>query len=324
MIMRALHFVVLLIALHIDQRFGVAGNNVVLLCGGPGEWDEKDPEKHDKTWHPFVTSPQLMANNRAIGRHLPHTFHWIVYKPAYEKRWATDLRSDSIRVGHTENVKNKKDNGGKSFTSYVNLIEGRARERGWTLHWINSNDEFWPILESLKDPIDEFYYWGHASHGEDGRDASLNGLWLTLDHDPTTHVGVAPHDPRAIIATDEVAHHKSLQRLFASLVQAEPGKPPQESPPRFAVLYGCNTYKFAEALRDNFDISTIGFKHKITFAFIHGNPWDPQDNASKIGAPTRFDYVEPPVRANGAPERMKVPIGVEMPYPVKAQFQFDF
>jgi hypothetical protein len=119
--------------------------NIILVSGGPSIYDREDPERHDKSWDNFVTSPGLMFNAKLLPPSSDKVeVWWFVFRPAYKARWEDDTKADDFRKEHTTNVL-------KSASSYVDLIEKKAAERKWKLRWIESADEFWNKLESFQE-----------------------------------------------------------------------------------------------------------------------------------------------------------------------------
>ena len=126
---------------------------LVLLSGGPGLFDDRDLE-HDKSWANYVTPPLLLHQRKALVEKGEDVV-WYVYKPAYEQRWTDD--SASTRRAQKDAVKEVKD---KKFTSYVDLIEGRAKKNGWKLVWISDGNDFYLELTRLpKRSITRVWFW---------------------------------------------------------------------------------------------------------------------------------------------------------------------
>jgi len=223
--------------------------NFVLISGGPGPFDNRDVE-HDQSWANYVTPPLLLTDTEEKRKAFvaeDEEVWWFVYKPAYERRWMED--SSSSIEARKKAVKQVKDRG---FTSYVNLIEGRARERGWNLRWLNEADDLWKKLKTFsKRSISHIWYWGHAR----------DDLWLSVQHDPGTGVAVAP-DPDEIIKISSI--DSTLKNHFR-----------KGAVDRMNRFIGCNTVKFAEAWAKTFDVWAEGVEDKVNFASIHKTGGEP-------------------------------------------------
>jgi len=221
--------------------------NFILLSGGPGPYDDRDVE-HDKSWANYVTPPLLLSLKDekivSIGTKDEDVL-WFVYKPAYSERWETDLK-DNNRKKAIEDVKNE------GFTSYIDKITGRAKDRGWILIWLDDADEFWTKIKLLNDPISRLWYWGHARHD----------LWLGLRHNSAGDA-VAP-DTSAIITVDSIKKHKSLKSNFNDQDKIRQHR-----------FIGCNTEAFAEKWASTFGTWTEGIKGKVDFGGIHKSGGEP-------------------------------------------------
>jgi subtilisin family serine protease len=220
--------------------------NLILLSGGPGLYEPRDPEDHDKSWANYVTPPlvQTLTKERQNSfKEKDEEVWWFIYRPAYERRWADDKKRRDRRP-ETKRVEGL-DCGGQKCRSYVDLLEFRARERDWNLVWINSAADFWKKLTTFNDPISRLLYWGH------GRD----DLWLSLRHD-SSHEAIRPEEHEVILWTD-ISKHKALQSRFQA-----------GSPDRRHIFYGCNTHTFAEEWAKVFNVSARGFEGTITFTSL--------------------------------------------------------
>ncbi|MCB8978732.1 MAG: S8 family serine peptidase [Ardenticatenaceae bacterium] len=219
--------------------------NFILISGGPGLYDDRDIE-HDKSWANYVTPPLLLTDTEAKRMSFieaDEEVWWFVYKPAYVRRWEDDLKRKRSSV---QQIKNK------GFTSYVDMIEARARTRGWNLSWFDSATDFWRKLNTFNDPISRVLYWGHAS----------GGLWLTLAHSVSS-TPVAP-DSSAIITTSDIAANAGLAKHF------QPG-----SLSRIHRFFGCNTDQFAQIWAKTFNVWGEGYRGKVDFGDIHKTGGEP-------------------------------------------------
>ncbi len=227
--------------------------NFILISGGPGLYDNRDVE-HDKSWANYVTPPLLLTDTAEKLKKFAASDEevwWFIYKPAYVRRWEDDLKQKR------KSIKEVKD---KGFSSYVNLLEGRAKARGWNLRWFNTADELWAKLKTFKDSIARVWYWGHAS----------GGLWLTLSHSAEARA-VAP-EPWEIVTIDSIKDNASLKKRFQAGSSA-----------RLHRFIGCNTRDFAQKWAETFGVSTEGFDGKIDFSGIHQAGGEP----SLVGSASR-------------------------------------
>lgn len=214
----------------------------VIISGGPGPYDQRDIE-HDQSWANYVTPPLLLKplaeRNEAVW--------WFVYKPAYKQRWMEDCTSSSAaRRNAAKQVERQ------GHTSYIDLIESRAKARGWNLHWLLNADDLWRELTNFSaNSISRVWYWGHAR----------DDLWLTIRHSPTTGAAIEPPED-AIVAITSIDH--SLTNRFR---KGESG--------RMHRFIGCNTSRFAKAWATAFNVWTEGIEGKINFASIHQTGGEP-------------------------------------------------
>lgn len=219
--------------------------NFILVSGGPGLFDDRDDE-HDKSWANYVTPPLLLSDGSGPNRRLgasDEEIWWFIYKPAYVRRWEDDVK---------HRRKSVKEVRGKGFSSYVDLLEGRAKSRGWNLRWLEKADDLWSKLKTFSDPISRLWYWGHAR----------DGLWLTLAHSSSA-IAVAP-DSQEIIAVEAIKDNASLKRRFRA-----------GSSSRRHRFLGCNSDSFAKAWAKTFAVETEGFKGTILFDGIHATGGEP-------------------------------------------------
>src|SRR4051812_18502864 len=89
----------------------------VVLCGGPGKFDPKDKEEHDRGWSNYVDHLLLMARNKKLPAAPGEKVWWIVYRPAYDARWRDDVSRGAPSVSDVK---------GKGLSSYVDLMTKRA------------------------------------------------------------------------------------------------------------------------------------------------------------------------------------------------------
>jgi hypothetical protein len=214
----------------------------VLISGGPGKYDPKDPERHDTSWASYVTPPLLLAGRGGFAKS-DEAVVWYVYRPAYVARWDDDVKNPH-KIDFI--AKAVKDVQGKGFKSYVDLIEGRAREKAWTLSWLDSAIDLWSQIRTLRHPISRTWYWGHAK----------DDLWLSLDH---TGAGVAvqPDSTAVLQSAGITVRQKDLQALFL-----------QNDPTRVHRFIGCNTQTFANTWAQTFKVYAEGVQGKVNFESI--------------------------------------------------------
>ncbi len=230
--------------------------NFIMISGGPGLYDDRDVE-HDKSWANYVTPPLLLTDTAAKRKSFSASdeeIWWFIYKPAYVSRWADDLKA---KRSATKAVK------AKGFSSYVDLLEARAKRRGWNLRWLTSADNLWAKLKTFSNPISRVWYWGHAR----------DDLWLTLAHSSAS-VAVSP-DADAIITTSSITAHSSLKKHFQSGSSA-----------RVHRFVGCNTVAFAQTWATTFGVWAEGFEGKVDFSGIHASGGEP----SLVGSATSKRY----------------------------------
>ncbi|MDC0711478.1 hypothetical protein POL68_23605 [Stigmatella sp. ncwal1] len=220
-------------------------NVFIILSGGPGVYNPKDPELHDKSWDNYVTSPLLSSKGAALHDMKAEEVHWLVYEPAYVERWQRDLankKTAPTQYGHATVIKLK-----HGITDYLSLLRLRAKERGWKYEGISSAQGFWSHLQRLKGKkISRVWFYGHAR--ED--------LWLSLTHDVTSHEAYSP-DSSAIVTVVDIKKLSS-----ASFVAQKDAR----SPHRF---FGCNTKAFAEAWSRKLKVYAEGAEGKVSFEKIH-------------------------------------------------------
>jgi hypothetical protein len=223
--------------------------NFVLISGGPGPYNTRDIE-HDKSWANYVTPPLLMtdtAKKLATFSAKDEEIWWFVYQPAYVTRWSDDARSKTAaRQAEVARVKKL------GFSSYVELIKQRAKDRGWNLRWLAEADDLWDKLKTFsKGSISRVWYWGHAS----------DDLWLSVAHDPSTDVAIAP-------AAGEIITVSSIDPALKDRFQTG-------SLSRIHRFVGCNTEDFAKAWSKVYGVWSEGVVGKVNFSSIHSTGGEP-------------------------------------------------
>jgi subtilisin family serine protease/outer membrane protein OmpA-like peptidoglycan-associated protein len=213
--------------------------NLVLVSGGPGPFATKDVE-HDRSWANYVTPPLLLHALAADDEDV----WWFVYKAAYERRWADD---SSARRRAADQVR------AQGFDSYVELLEARARKRGWNLRWLDDADHLWKRLVTFrKGSISRVVYWGHAR----------DDLWLTLAHRAdSSATAVAP-------APDEIVRVGAIEPKLADRFA-------KASAQRLSRFVGCNTSAFAQAFSKAYAVYSEGIEGKVNFASISRTGGEP-------------------------------------------------
>ncbi|MFC7257949.1 hypothetical protein [Streptomyces lutosisoli] len=95
--------------------------------------------------------PLLLANESSAFTASPEQpVPWLVYRPAYDRRWADDLRRAATSEAAWKEVRRIQ---GLGFTSYAHLIERRARERNWRLRWFDSTEGLYLALGAVPGPV---------------------------------------------------------------------------------------------------------------------------------------------------------------------------
>jgi GH25 family lysozyme M1 (1,4-beta-N-acetylmuramidase) len=215
--------------------------NFILISGGPGTYDDRDVE-HDQSWANYVIPPLLMTKVAEKDEQV----WWFVYRPAYACRWKDDHRNskreDAIRKVTDAGV-----------DSYLELLEKRAREKGWNFSWLDDADSLWTKLKAFsKNSISRVWYWGHAR----------NDLWLTLNHNPDTKgTAIAPE-------LHEIIEISDIDPTLADRFQAGDLK-------RIHRFIGCNTAAFAQKWSEAFKVWSEGVRDKVSFAAIHKTGGEP-------------------------------------------------
>lgn len=251
----------------------MAKKNFVILIGGPGLYFGCDPV-HDKTWTNYLIPMQLAAINRLYTLK-DETVHWVVFEPAYRKRWHDDsvitdaekgqygwfgrdgltgsmalYRRDTWLHEHrkmlADKVLTKKNEAGDLATSYYHRIEQIAKDLEITLHSIDTPDAFWRYLASLEDgSITRVWYCGHAAGA---------GLMLDLAHDNNCDAV-----SKNVVRWNEISANAALKKKFAADAEDT------------SQFYGCYTDRFAQEWSTHFGHPSEGAVNKITFTAIYSS-----------------------------------------------------
>lgn len=202
----------------------------LMLSGGPGLKNPKDKD-HDQSWANYVQYPLNIARQKLFPAEPNEQVVWVIYKPAYEARWSDDLKKKASSA--TELLAKSK------ATSYVDLLEKRAKDYGWTLKWIKKESEFWGIIRGFSTkPVSRFWYFGHAQ----------NDLWLKLEHN-ASNVPVRPSDRGAVIWSSDI---KADLKPFIS------GDQKVYKANTATKIFGCNTDTFAKKWAETFKVYAEG------------------------------------------------------------------
>lgn len=217
------------------------GRVFLILSGGPGKYNAKDPERHDQAWSSFVDHPLVLQKQGKFPKASDEKVHWVIYKPAYEERWTDDVsRGDDA----PDAVKKK------GFSSYTALLEGQAAAYGWKLKWIDRASGLWDYVRGLGDPVSRMWYYGHARYD----------LWLSLRHN-SSNVAINPVDS-AIVTRSSIP--SALAGNF------EPGGSAYDRN-KSSKLYGCNTDRFAKDLAVAAKVFAEGARGKVRFQEVHSS-----------------------------------------------------
>ncbi|NJO14551.1 MAG: hypothetical protein HC877_02025 [Thioploca sp.] len=132
------------ICLFNQKNIPQCSKNFVILLGGTGEYDSKDPDLHDSTWKNFVVPIQISLKKKNVTAGANESLHFFVYEPAYKKRWESDVKSkiDFIQKD-VEQIKNK-------ATNYLDRINQIAKENNAEYHGIQNVRDFWSKLAFLE------------------------------------------------------------------------------------------------------------------------------------------------------------------------------
>jgi hypothetical protein len=221
----------------------------IILSGGPGLYEPSDKE-HDASWSSFV-DPVLLKSvhvDARTGKKKITPFWtddeqvlWLIYKPAYVARWKDDVTAGRSAVSAVKKA---------GFSSYVELLTRRAREREWKVGWLDSAKDLWKLLKLLpKGSVSRTWFYGHAR----------DDLWLTLDHDGGD--AVMP-GASAVLKASDVAAHAALRSRFVTA-------PDERSAHRTHRFVGCNTDRYARAWSKAFGQWTEGFHGTVQFKNAH-------------------------------------------------------
>lgn len=63
--------------------------NFIMVIGGPMIFHGKDPS-HDTSWSNYLIPVQLAHQRELLNKDSDEVVHWLVYEPAYRKRWEDD------------------------------------------------------------------------------------------------------------------------------------------------------------------------------------------------------------------------------------------
>lgn len=253
--------------------------NFVILIGGPGLYYACDTA-HDKTWSNYVVPMQLAAKEK-LYRLEAEKVHWLVFAPAYRKRWnddsnitpserneygwfgrdriskkrelhKTDTWLHKHRKQEAEKVKAKHGPKGNPAMSYLNRISQICMAHNITFQTVEKPSDFWTYLSGLKNgSISRVWYCGHAAK---------SGLFIDLDHNINSTQCEAVSGN--IITTQDIRIHSSA---IKPKISADIDKTSE--------FYGCNTAEFAKVWNQQFEVTTEGADSKITFQAIYsGNP----------------------------------------------------
>ncbi|MEE2730737.1 MAG: hypothetical protein VYA55_07925 [Pseudomonadota bacterium] len=229
-------------------------SNFLILIGGPGLFKSCD-QKHDKTWINYFYPIQVAAEEKLLNRGESRV-HWIVYEPAYNRRWLEDSEVTLLegafelasgrnlhKVREQHAIKVKK-SGAKN---YLDHIKRTAKEHNITYKGINTPNEFWRYIESFPArSISRVWFSGHAT---------TKGLILELTHDAQC---IANWSDKSTLLVSSIDRNKNLANRFI-VDNKKPSK-----------FYGCNTRLFAETFHTVFGLATEGANSSITFKGIFG------------------------------------------------------
>jgi hypothetical protein len=140
----------------------------------------------------------------------------------------------------------------KGFSSYVDMLEHRAAERGWKLFWFDSATNLWERLWTFQGHIVRLWFWGHAR----------NSLWLSLGHD----------DEDAVMPTGDAVVQSSDIAVAKNKLRAKVEDDPTTPTCRFV---GCNTEEFATLWAKTYGARSEGVRGKVEFGGIHASGGDP-------------------------------------------------
>lgn len=227
----------------------------VIISGGPGVYEPCDPDAHDTSWSNYVDGLLLQSRRGAMQLTKNEKILWIVYAPAYEKRWADDVKHKRPSIkGVTQ----------QGFRNYLQLLQARAARYGYGFKAARSSSEIWSTMRSIKGSrvVSRVWYFGHAR----------KNLWLSLDHN-----GCRTATP----AARETLYHADIDRRLGAQWKwtgwwptrdsgmAIESPPSKYDPNRSSKFYGCNSDKFARVFAEELNVYAEGGKGTLRFHGTH-------------------------------------------------------
>lgn len=210
----------------------------VIVSGGPGLFYGPDKE-HDQSWSNYVDNILLLANAGKFPGKPYEKVVWLVYRQAYEDRWADDVRRKAKSVD---------DMGKAGSQSYVHHLQRRADQYQWKLIWIAEAGDIWKEIQRAREKVSRVWYFGHAK----------TNLWLTTTR-RNGEVG-EPADQKLIWSVDSI---KALyqKRFYVTRKMYDP-----DYSSRF---YACNSAKFAQKWATTLRVFAEGGEGQISFRGTH-------------------------------------------------------
>jgi hypothetical protein len=237
-------------------------SNFLILIGGPGLFKSCDPG-HDKTWVNYFYPMKVAAEENLYVRGADRV-HWIVYEPAYKKRWLEDSEITFFeglyeKVTGRELHEVRKRAADKVTTTgsknYLDHIKQNAVALNIVYKGITAPNDFWKYLASFQaQTISRVWFSGHATSA---------GLILELTHNAQC---VASWSDQSTLLVTSIVKNKHLANRFMKN-SAKPSK-----------FYGCSTSQFAETWHKTFGVPTEGAASSITFKHIYSNRKDILNN----------------------------------------------
>lgn len=212
----------------------------LILSGGPGLKKDCD-RKHDKSWSNYVDALLGAAKSGTLRHREEGKVIWMVYEPAYERRWLDDESRKNPAVD-----KVKRD----GFTSYLDKLRKRAAGYGFDYRSLKRADDFWSQFAAQPPhSVRRLWYFGHGQ--ED--------LWLRLDHDSACDAEAPP--------SREVVYKSSLAARAATLKSRVylPLGAPAYNRSAATKFYGCRTTAFAREWAKNFGTFAEGASSTLEF-----------------------------------------------------------